>query len=196
MPFSKRSPEVFFCSVSDRGGLAEKMRKNWLGLGVNLRLLTPKKLGCSDFDFQKLRRAAADVFAKNEIYLLVDDDCEPITAIDLGLQAMESHPEFAIISAFPANCNIGRWTPENYEPFEDMSVTEHHDVGGIRICRRGSMVKGWPEQTRNGYDPEHCEQLRACGFRVGYSQHFRMIHHGENNSSIWGKTLSKEAVHP
>lgn len=166
------------------------MRKNWLGLGVNLRLLSPKKLGCSDSDFQKLRRAAADVLAKDAIYILTDDDVEPITPIALGLQAMEAHPEFAIISAFPANCNISRWTPVDYEPFEDMSVMEHYSVGGIRICRRGAMFKGWPLQTGQGYDTEHCEQLRTCGYRVGYSQHFRMTHHGEGKTTVWNKELA------
>lgn len=168
------------------------MRKYWLGLGVNLRLLTPRKLGCSDIQFQKLRRAAADVLAKDPIYLLVDDDCEPITPIDLGIRALEEHPDFAMVSAFPSNCAIHRWTPEGYEPFEDMSVMEHYSVGGIRIIRRGCMIKGWPEQTRAGYDSEHCEQLRNCGFRVGYSQHFRMLHHGEGKTTVWDKEFSKE----
>lgn len=170
------------------------MRKHWLGLGVNLRLLTPKILGCSDFDFQLNRRACAEAMAKDPIYILTDDDCEPITPIDLGLKAINEHPEFAIVSAFPANCVIHRWTPADYEPFEDMSVMEHTSVGGIRIIRRGSMYKGWPEQVGNGYDKEHCEQLRQCGYRVGYSQHFRMVHHGEKNTTIWGKQVSHLAA--
>lgn len=178
-------PEVFFCTCGSRDGLAEKMREHWLGLNVNLRVITPKILGCDNFSFQKIRRAAAEVMAKSEIYILADDDCSLITPLELGIQALRSRDDFALVSAFPANCNIERWTPEDHEPYEDMNLMEHYSTGGIRIIRRGCMVKGWPEQVRVGYDSEHCEALRSSGYRVGYAQHCRMEHWGEGKSSIW-----------
>lgn len=180
-------PQVFFCTCGSRNGLAEKMLDHWKGLDVDLKVLTPKLLGCDALSFQKLRRAAAEVMARDSFYVVTDDDCELITPLELGLEAIKSHDEFGMISAFPSNCNISRWTPEDYEPFEDMSVTEVHSVGGIRIIRRGSMLKGWPEQDGRGYDREHCQAMRNSGFRTGYSQFLRMIHHGEGLglSTVW-----------
>ncbi len=184
---SSSKVEVFFSTCDPRNGLAEKMLAHWQGLDVQIKVLTPKLLGCDNFSFQKLRRAAADVMAKNIFYILTDDDIQLITPLELGIQALREHNDFGIISAFPSNCNISRWTPENYEAFEDMSVTEHHDVGGLRFIRRGSMLKGWPEQYRKGYDAEHCEAMRSSGYRTGYSQHCRAVHHGEGNSSLYPK---------
>jgi hypothetical protein len=178
-------PEVFFCSVNSRNGLTEKMYEHWLGLGVSIRPLSPRNFNCTNFDFQRLRRAYADAFAHNEIYLLVDDDVEAITDYQIGIKALEEHPEFAIISAFPSNCNISRWTPENYQVFEDLDVTEVNDVGGLRVIRRGCMKNGWPEQSRVGYDLEHCTALRKAGYKVGYSNHFKCLHHGEHKSQLW-----------
>jgi hypothetical protein len=186
--------EVFFCSAphsAHRAEIATQMRAIWSALdGVKLVDLTPRILGCDHFSFQKLRRAAADVMAKNEFYILTDDDCEPITDFNIALGAIREHPEFAILSAWPENASIQRWTPEDYTPYEDLAVMEHHSTGGIRMTRRGSMIKGWPEQLHNGYDAEHCQWLRHSGYRVGYSQHFRMIHHGEGKNECL-KSLSQ-----
>lgn len=154
---------------------------------VTFRELTPQRLGCGDYAFQKIRRAAADVMAKGEIYLLVDDDVEPVTNISIGVDALITHPQFAMLSAWPVNASIHRWTPEKYDVFESLQVTEHFSVGGLRVVRRGCMTKGWPEQKHKGYDTEHCEQLRVAGWRVGYSQFLRMIHHGEGKSDLYPK---------
>lgn len=190
--------QVFFTTCGSRNGLAEKMLDHWKGLDVDLKVLTPKLLGCTPLSFQKLRRAAAEAMARDIYYVVADDDCEVTTSLQLGIDAILNHPDFGIISAFPANCNIHRWTPEDYEPFEDLSVMEHYSVGGIRIMRRGCMVKGWPEQEGKGYDREHCEAMRNSGFRVGYSQFFRMVHHGEglNLSTVWNNVLDTETEIP
>jgi hypothetical protein len=180
--------DVFFSYVPGlRDELTERMLQHWKGLGYSPIVLTPESLKCSDFDFQSARRIYADATARSGIYILTDDDMECITDPDLGLQAMEEHPDFGIISAFPANCTIQRWTPENYEAFEDLSVSEHVSVGGIRIIRKGALIKGWPPQTEKGYDREHGEAMRVGGYRVGYSQHFRAIHHGEGISTLYPK---------
>ena len=185
------SLEVFFCSTPlspERTEIAAKMLAWWETQPVKIRMLTPKILGCDPYSFQKLRRAAADVMAKNEYYVLTDDDISLVSgSVEEGIEALRSNPQFAILSAWPANANICRWTPENYEVYESLDTMEHYSVGGMRFCRRSSMIKGWPEQVGAGYDTEHCQRLRECGYRVGYLQHVRAHHWGENRSDIWGK---------
>ena len=180
--------EVFFCSApktADRSAIASGVRHRWKELDdIKLIELTPRILGCDDFSFQKQRRVAADMMAKNSVYILADDDCLPLTDFESGINAILEHPQFAIVSAFPSNCTIQRWTPEGYDVYEDLAVMEHHSVGGLRIIRRGAM-REWPEQTGPGYDREHCQALRDAGYRVGYSVFFRMEHLGEGKTTVW-----------
>lgn len=186
-------PEVFFCTMPQsehRLKLSEKMLQWWQKQDVKLHILTPKVLGCKDQEFQRLRRGCAEALAKQPLYIVTDDDMEPTTDIHIGIEALREHASFAMLSAFPSNCQIHRWTPENYDPYEDLDVMEHYSVGGLRVMRRGCMVKGWPNQSGVGYDTEHCEALRNSGYRVGYSQHFRAIHHGEGHSDLWTQTTS------
>lgn len=179
--------EVFFCTCPQterRQDIASTCQAIWEVMDVELTVLTPQRIGCSDFDFQKKRRMVADLWATNDIYVLTDDDCIPYD-IEKAVHALHAHPEFGIISLWPQNATIQLWTPESYQVLEDLEVTEHHDVGGVRICRKGSMQKGWPPQYRRGYDAEHCEAIRASGYRVGYSQHARMMHLCEGDSSLY-----------
>lgn len=178
--------EVFFCTCPQtdrRRDIASTCRAIWEVMDVELTVLTPQRIGCSDFEFQKKRRMVADLWATNDIYVLTDDDCIPYD-IEKAVHALRNHPEFGIISLWPQNATINRWTPEGYEVYEDLEVTEHYSVGGIRVCSKGSMDRGWPEQTRSGYDEEHSCVLRTCGKRVGYSQHARMEHLGEGESTL------------
>jgi hypothetical protein len=187
-------PTVFFCSAPDtdeRAELAERMFRHWQGLDVDLRLLTPDVLDCSPFEFQRERRVFAEKTAPDWFYIVADDDYEMTTPIDLGINALNINMDFAILSAWPQNAHISRWTPENYEPVETLTVMEHTDVGGVRFMRKGCFNKGWPKQTRWGYDREQAEMLRATGWRVGYSIHCRGIHHGEGHTTIWDKEIER-----
>lgn len=186
--------EIFFCTApksDERRSIAGRMFDIWDTQQFCYEL-TPKLLRCTDSEFQKQRRMFADKMADGEIYLLVDDDCEPILNsheilkhwISCGERIMRENHEFAILSAWPANANIERWAPHDYSAKDGEEVTEHVSVGGLRFVRKGCM-KDWPEQIGPGYDREHCEALRASGYRVGYFKHLKMIHHGEGKSEVW-----------
>lgn len=188
--------EVFFCTcpiTEERKSIAQSCLAIWKVMDVELTVLSPYSLFCSKSDFQRQRRIVADELAKRDVYILADDDCIPHN-IDKGIRALRSHPDFGILSLWPENANIVRWTPEGYEIQEDLEVMEHYSVGGIRICRKGAMLKGWPQQSGLGYDAEHCDALRASGWRVGYSQHSRMFHLGEGKSEVWSQSSSQVAV--
>lgn len=184
--------ELFFCTApqsEERERIATKMASHWLALGVKFQRLTPRLLGCSDFDFQSLRRSCAEILAKEPFYLLVDDDVELTEGtIAQGLEILRREAQFGILSAMPTNATITRWTPDTYDAYHDQLVTEHHSVGGLRFIRRGSMFKGWPEQTARGYDLEHCQAMRDCGYRVGYMYDIKMFHHGEGKAETWAKS--------
>ena len=140
--------------------------------------------------------------------LPVSDDC-----IEKGIACLRLHPNFGIVSAWPVNAKINRWEPSEdtmrclvcfgmrratgcgncggsgvfsytYQPFEDLTVMEHHSVGGLRFCRKGALTE-WPEQDGPGYDQAHCQALRKEGYRSGYSQHARATHLGEGKTEVW-----------
>lgn len=136
--------------------------------------------------FQSWRRINADEKSSGAVYVVADDDCLPQSEpfVELALGILAAHPDFGILSLWPMNCRINRWTPEGYTAFEDDEVMEHHSVGGIRFCRKG-LIAEWPEQTGRGYDAEHCGALRAAGYRVGYFKNLTMNHVGEGYSTVW-----------
>lgn len=193
--------EVFWCShptTSERAAIAARTLELWQKVPyTHLQILTPGNLNVTPHEFQRERRIYADEAAQGPFYILTDDDCLPIEAdislrafrhsLAIGLETLKGHPEFAILSAFPANATIHRWTPppEKYLPYEDLQVMEHVSVGGLRVIRRGSMTKGWPPLDSNlHYDALHCSALRAAGWRVGYCQFFRCDHLGEGKSTL------------
>ena len=189
--------ECFWCSSpnsEERREIARHTFEVWQGLEVDLIPLTPEFLNVNHFSFQKARRQYAEANALGKFYILVDDDCLPSEnndTIQFILEDLETHPQFGIISAWPIESTMGRWTPEGYEIFEDAHVIEHHDVGGLRFVRKGCM-KDWPEQTRLGYDYEHCEALRAEKWLVGHSKHGKYLHFGEGQSDLWNQRLPSE----
>lgn len=177
--------DVFFCSApqnDERMELAERMISLWRTI-PNIRIvpLYPKILGSRYF--QRDRRMIAEHRATSSIYILTDDDMEPMFHFNKAIKLMKQHPDFGMLSAFPDPAVIQRWTLEGYKPYEDEDVMEHIDVGGLRFIRKGIM-KHWPEQKRSGYDREHCEEMRRNGFRVGYMKHLHAIHHGEGASTL------------
>ena len=162
--------------------LAERMINLWRAIpNIRLHPLYPEQGHW--WEFQKRRRIIAEQRAKSPIYVLADDDMEPLFYFNKGVRIMGEHKDFGILSAWPENANINRWTPEGYTPFEDWDVMEHTDVGGLRFIRKGA-IKFFPPQERTRYDREHCQAMRDSGFKVGFMKHLHAIHHGEGATTL------------
>ena len=186
--------DVYFCTIDYartdtkfaalRHAYAEACRCRWeMEPQVRLHVL----YGEND-SFQWERRVKADSLSRSEIYGCVDDDVLIVDRV-LPLQhimgAFEDHPDFAILSAIPMNCNIVPWTPEGYKAQIDSTVMEHVSVGGMRFCRKGTM-KDLPKTTSKSYDGQQSEWLREKRMRVGYLRQVPMFHAGEYFSTVWG----------
>jgi hypothetical protein len=177
--------DVFFCIVPGRESLTYRCERAWHDLDVNLRTITPTILRVEKAAFQKERRVFADEHAEGPVYIVADDDCLPPLGdwLTLACDILQRHPEFAILSLWPTNAPINRWTPTDYAPFEDDEVMEHFSVGNIRVCRQ-HMLSEWPPLEGNAYDTAHCTALRAAGYRVGYYKNIKMTHLGEGRTSL------------
>lgn len=186
--------DVFFCSCpqsDERIKIAAQMRTLWKSIpDIRLHLLFPEQ--GKHWEFQRERRIIAEQKAKSPIYVLTDDDMEPLFYFNKGVRIMNEHQDFGILSAWPENANINPWTPEGYKPFEDWDVMEHTDVGGLRFIRKGA-IKHFPLQERIGYDREHCQAMRDSGFKVGFFKTLKAIHYGEGASDIWGQPQTASA---
>jgi hypothetical protein len=188
--------EVFLC-VADYSGLcpepltryrytlANACHAKWEMDGFTVHVITPKIVGCSNFDFQKVRRQYAEAHAKESIYVVADDDCLPLFHVEQCAEVMRGYPQFAILSLFPQNCNIQPWTPdpEVYDAYSGEDVMEHVSVGGIRFMRKGYMTE-WPSLPESGaYDFVQCEYLRQRKqMRSGYFRNFQCLHLGEGQN--------------
>lgn len=171
------SLDVFFCMTEIRPGMTVRCREAWQ---VPLWHLRPDGLGCTAREFQKQRRVFADLHASGKYYIVADDDCLPPEGdwMTKALDIMERYPQFAILSLWPSNAVIQKWTPDNYQTVETEDVAEHVSVGNLRVCRKGAL-KEWPEQTEAGYDMAHCVALRKAGWRVGLFRNIPFEHLGE-----------------
>lgn len=181
--------EVFFCTCPQTAEReqAAVQALDWLDHHSSaITIVTPDRVGCSLKNFNRQRRVWAEEKAKGKFYVLTDDDLIPdrADALAAGCEALLSHPDFAILSAWPSNANIGRWTPFGYDVYEDLDVTEHVSVGGLRFVRRGAMPY-WPTTQCVGYDRVQADALRNMKWRVGYCQHVRALHLGEGKSELW-----------
>ena len=135
-------------------------------------------------EFQRNRRVEAESRAKGEVYCVADDDCLPrFNTVDDAARLLRVHPDFAILSAWPENCTINDWTPEDYSPYRSGDVAEHVSVGGIRFMRKGAQAE-WPPQEGNWYDRTQADWLRAHGWRVGLLRNIRTLHLGEGYSTL------------
>ena len=175
----------------EREAMTDEARARWTWLGIvepfNFVELTPSKIGCNAFTFQRESRIYADLHGTDP-YVLVDSDM--LIGSDYSLAKhvalLSQYPEFAILSAMTTapGMVIHPWTPENYQPFVDENVMEHVSVGNLRLCQKG-LLKKWPNQIRSGYDREHCKALRDAGWRVGFARQFPAIHLGEGKTTLF-----------
>lgn len=194
--------DVFWCSApkgKEREAIAERSLDWWRGVDcVKVHIVTPSALHCDIGDFNRLRRVYSDKAAATDPYILTDDDCFPVCSedgteshsafrdyLERGVETLRRHPDFAILSWWPINATINRWT--EIEAFEDLQVTEHVSVGGIRMCRKGHILC-WPQSDGVGYDRTQADYIRKIGRKVGYFQHLRMKHEGEAKSTLWPNT--------
>jgi hypothetical protein len=85
----------------------------------------------SDRAFQRQRRIIADIASAGQPYIVADDDCLPDPFFTEYLpQLLDRYPQFAILSWWPKNATINKWTPEYYTPYADDQVEEHVSSGG------------------------------------------------------------------
>lgn len=174
--------DVFFCSAELRPDMTVRCREAWQ---VPMWHLSPAGIGVSKRDFQKYRRVFAERQASGKYYIVADDDCLPPEGdwMSKAVEIMDRYPEFAILSLWPTNAVIQRWTPDDYTPVETEEVSEHFSVGNIRVCRKGAFTD-WPEQVTAGYDNTHCVALRKAGWRVGFFRNIKFLHLGEGKTSL------------
>ena len=180
--------DVFFCSMQGALPIRQQMLnlclKRWESEPISMIHICGS-LGYEGFQLK--RRQDSEKYSHGDIYSCADDDCFPQSEpfVEKAVEIMEKHQQFGILSLWPSNCIINHWSPgDGYEVFEDDEVMEHVSVGGIRFCRKG-IVKEWPPQTGKGYDREHCEAIRAAGYKVGYFKNLKMNHLGEGYSTVW-----------
>lgn len=181
--------DVFFCTAPqshERSGMASDTLATWLDTPhVRLHVLTPLKLGCSLVQFNRYRRIWADSESPSSVYILTDDDASPLGTdfIQRGLAVMATHPQFAILSAWPVNCKINPW--EKATVPDDGEVLEHVSVGVLRFCRKGAL-EDWPAANGGpGYDMQQSEALRRAGWHVGLMRRVKAEHLGEGKSELW-----------
>jgi hypothetical protein len=141
------------------------------------------------YQFQSERRRVAEHESTTPIYIVADDDMEPsrmdnwLAWILYGRRYMENYPQFGILSPLLENTTLMPATVDGSPPYIDEAVQEEHNVGGIRFCRKG-IITEWPEQTRRGYDQEHCAAYQRRGLKVGYMKQLWANHPGKK-SETW-----------
>jgi hypothetical protein len=183
--------EVFFCSApqtDERVQIALDCWEYWQKQNCELHFLSPETLHCTPREFNRLRRVVAEEKAKNDFYILTDDDCIPIVpfneCVKRATEIMVKRRDFTILSFWPVEASIERWRPEGYEVYEDLDVMEHVSVGGLRFVRKNGQLD-LPTSYDRGYDLVQADHIRRIGGRVGYFQHLRMSHKGEGHTDLW-----------
>lgn len=184
--------DVYWCScpqTKEREEIAIRTLEWWNKRDVILHITTPRAISCSLLDFNLHRRIYAETYSESDPYIVTDDDCIPdIYDFAPAVDVLLHHPEFSILSWWPENANIEKWT--EIKSYEDSQVLEHVSVGGIRMCRKGHIVH-WPEADSPGYDRTQADEIRRRGRKVGFFKEFSMLHLGEGKSEIWKQSSRK-----
>lgn len=165
---------------------------------IELKFLSAAMMGIDPRRFQRDRRVFADRTAKNDIYLLVDDDIflPYDSGIEEAVETFVGYPDFAILSPQYHPGKISPWTPERYSPLVDEFVLQHYETGGARFSRKG-LIEEWPPMPEEGpprYDNLHCRALTEAGWRVGYFQNIKWWHLGEGYSQVWSHKNPHQSV--
>lgn len=184
------TPDFYFCSAPQSPERYERACATLAMWRKNIWPVTVLQAEPGDaFYFQSERRKMAERLATTPIYILADDDMEPSRQpniqkwLRLGCYYMEMYTGFGMLSPLLEDTNLFPATVDGSKPFENADVQEEHNVGGIRFCRKG-VITEWPEQTRRGYDQEHCAAYQAKVYKVGYMKHLWASHPGKM-SETW-----------
>lgn len=198
--------DVFVTTLAeDEDNSISRIRKCMLAVVMERWCLETEKVGLiecpngQEIAFQRERRIAAEQQAESQFYVLSDDDCLLETChphLERAVEIMRDHPDFAMISWLPINCDIVPWNPPEEEwgdlvdgtVYDDDEIMEHVNVGGIRLIRKGAMLH-WPDMDEGSktYDQIHCSTLRDAGWRSGYFKTLRQLHLGRHYSMIWNQ---------
>ncbi len=184
--------DVYLCTAAEPDTLRMEMAalciKRWEMVdGINLYVITPEILNCSNRGFQRMRRIYADQNSESREYILTDDDALIPPCFDLNeCLRVFRQSRFATLSLMPSNATINPWTPEDYIPEVTDEVMEHYAAGQVRFCLKGHLQE-WPPMHKEapGYDTIHGQAIRDAGGRCGYFRNHVALHLGEGYSSIW-----------
>lgn len=117
----------------------------------------------------------AEKCAKSDPYIIANDDTLIYGQdfVENGLKIMEKYPDFGCIS--------GAVTNGDQFQLDGPEITEIHAVGGLVFLRKG-LVTEFPPLEDAYWDIERDRQVKAKGFRTGYTRMCPYLHMGANFS--------------
>lgn len=117
----------------------------------------------------------AESSAKSDPYIIANDDTLIYGQdfVENGLKIMEKYKDFGCIS--------GAVTNGDQFQLNGPETTEIHAVGGLVFLRKG-LVTEFPPLEDCYWDVERDRQVKAKGFRTGYTRMCPYLHMGANFS--------------
>lgn len=113
--------------------------------------------------------------AQSDSYIIANDDTLIYGQdfVENGLHIMEKYPDFGCVS--------GAVTNGDQFQLDGPEITEIHAVGGLVFLRKG-LVTEFPPLEDCYWDLERDRQVKAKGFRTGYTRMCPYLHMGANFS--------------
>lgn len=124
----------------------------------------------------------AEELAGSDPYIIANDDTLIYGQdfVENGLRVMENNPDYGVISAAAVNS-------DQYK-FDGPDIFEIHAVGGLVFLRKG-LVTEFPPLEDAYWDCERDRQVKAKGFRSGYTKHCPYLNMGAKfsvaNPAFW-----------
>lgn len=124
----------------------------------------------------------AEELANSNPYIIANDDTLIYGQdfVENGLRVMRENPDYGVISAAAVNS-------DQYK-FDGPDIFEIHAVGGLVFLRKG-LVTEFPPLEDAYWDCERDRQVKAKGFRSGYTKHCPYLNMGANfsvaNPAFW-----------
>lgn len=117
----------------------------------------------------------AEQLAESDPYIIANDDALIYGQdfVQNGLGVMERNPDYGVISGAVVN-------GDQFQ-FDGPELTEIHAVGGLVFLRKG-LVTEFPPLEDAYWDCERDRQIKAKGFRSGYTRLCPYLHMGANFS--------------
>lgn len=113
----------------------------------------------------------AEEYAQSDPYIIANDDALIYGKdfVQNGLKVMQENPDYGVISGAVVN-------GDQFQ-FDGPEVTEIHAVGGLVFLRKG-LVTEFPPLEDKYWDIERDKQVKAKGFRSGYTRMCPYLHMG------------------